>query len=100
MSSNIFVPYPGSTEKNTASVQYFGVCQDNKCGKSTYNIRFGVIRYKFPLISVQDRRAPLEGLPKELQYDIISIVQLNTDVSEKDENQWIERNDILKRNHT
>ncbi len=70
MSINIAAPYLGSTEKNTANAQYFGVGQDYKCGKSTYNIRFGidgVIRYKFPIISVQDRRAPLEWLPKELQ---------------------------------
>ncbi len=89
MSINIALPYLGSTEKNTASVQYFGVGQDNECGESTYDIRFGidgVIRYKFPIISVQDRRAPLEGLPKELHYGVISIVQLNADVSEKDEN--------------
>ncbi len=89
MSINIAVPYLCSTEKNTASVQYFGVGQDNECGKSTYNIQFGidgVIRYIFPIFSVQDRRTPLEGLQKELHYGLISIVKLNADVSEKDEN--------------
>ncbi len=49
-SINIAVPYLGSTEKNTANAQYFGVGQDYKCGKSTYNIRFGidgVIRFNY-----------------------------------------------------